>query len=352
MLRTAYDIVSIAVHVVIRLVRLCFQLVRWICGGRRQREGEGVGSHKRIAAPKAAARSTTVAQQPEEERVEDRQVRPERDEPSEEDPGGDSPQGEPGASRSRRMTKIVTRNGAGFRVHFYFDRANRRVRRSAMFDFKALRERFGVIHANDLRLRLGFRPTRQDGRVRETAFKWARLALPDVELDVVSPYEIAAITMMDRTMSEVERFVTDGQLPGATVVDPRSSGTPAKTRGSARKSADADAAPQGVVPAGADALQDTVRRYAGLIVSKGLAPDSKNRKGKRYSAFYADIETDGKVVRHTGADLERALKEAGAGEGDRVEITLYGTALLAGGAIRKKLWSARLIAKGTPRDAA
>jgi hypothetical protein len=466
---------------------------------------------------------------------------------------------------SQRPARIVTREGPGYRVHFYFKPGGHAVRRVVMVDFLALRERFGVEHATALRSRLGFGTKRPPGRSRVPDVKWGRIVLPEALVDWDSPYDLPALSMIDRTLVEVERFIGAADLPALAVDDAATQAAEAKTGATARakskarataktattvkatagggdpvaawpwdvasaaesarprslarasdvptarhaaragdagatgdtvaamdaaggaeagadrrdvavatgndhpagvrraavrgiggtsapvsgsvgvspgpvpdgdpgeratarrrrvKAAAADdlwghptrvqedptgsnsdvpgglrtapagdgdrthmapvpaasslspatatatagGGPAGSVPAAPDGdpLSSTddianapsapwdvsdeeegygPRAFVGVLVESGLAERIALSSGRRFNAFFADLYSDGIVVRYTGADLQRALKHVGARPGDRVELIYHGSVPLTGGKLRKKLWTAHVLEK-------
>jgi len=92
-----------------------------------------------------------------------------------------------------------------------------------------------------------------------------------------------------------------------------------------------------------------VQCFVGILVDSGLAERTALSSGRRFTSFYADLDSDGCIVRHTGADLQRALRLIAAERGDRVELTYHGSVPLSGGKLRKKLWKANMIEKAAVR---
>lgn len=379
----------------------------------------------------------------------------------------------------QRAARIVTREGPGYRVHFYFKSGEPSVRRVVMLDFQALRERFGMDHAAALRSRLGLGAKRPAGRARIPEAKWARLVLPESAVDGSSPFDLAALAMIDQTLSEVERFIGTTDLPvaaeqrdAASTVS-RGKGKPkGKAKASAKDPAmlqvrspvsggiggtsapvppasDAGSDPAAGQPvgrrvtsrrraiqavasdvssdmssensaAGYDGRRASVRSepgvgeegpnervdgavavsggsastpvpgsaaaasadvaaidsqgeavlsspaadpspaapwdvpededygpkaFVGILLEFGLAERVALSSGRRFNSFFADLYSDGIVVRHTGADLQRALKHVDARPGDRIELIFHGSVPLTGGKLRKKLWTAHVLGR-------
>ncbi|BFI96269.1 MAG: hypothetical protein RSP_17790 [Rhodanobacter sp.] len=69
--------------------------------------------------------------------------------------------------------------------------------------------------------------------------------------------------------------------------------------------------------------QDPADRFTGELLESGFAPYLDVEKNSR-SYFVKLRLDDGKETKHWGVDLERAVEEAGAGAGDRIEVKRTG----------------------------
>jgi hypothetical protein len=82
----------------------------------------------------------------------------------------------------------------------------------------------------------------------------------------------------------------------------------------------------------------------GNLLGTGLAERKDAASGRTYQVFYADIDLGGgRSCRQTGADLERALRDAEVKVGDRVRLEQCGTVPVNGGRFRKKVWTAEVL---------
>ncbi len=259
----------------------------------------------------------------------------------------------------------VIRYGDGFSVVCHCYPEEGRVKRTLWFDYTRLRRRYGAWVERRLRLRAGHAVEKQQAMpcVGQLPVRpWGRIELPESALTFVSLQDQALILLLEQTMEEARRLidaeVPDGLLhkkpwhllPPAPLAEPVGDVERKRQRvidmtmaeltqlDARRKKPLAET--ERVYPERIKAPE--VRKFRGTLLRTGFV-EHDPPSGRKYRTFFAEVQDEVQVVRHTGSDLQRALLHEGIEEGDMVEVFAIGLVPLGGGRVKKKIWSARKV---------
>ena len=295
------------------------------------------------------------------------------------------------------LASFHSREGDGFKLVFHFQLRKHRVRRTVWLDFTRLARRMGRDKAWAMRARLG--QSQMRFAVDRPQQPWGRLELPEAWLVIESTRQQKARTFMLETLDAVNQMIDAGGIdlvsgrhqclpPG----DPRPSDAegslapasvrrPAAGRSARAATATAEAAAvgpqagaQAELPLAAASIAGTEGQGSGgnypptparlpqpgeenAGLPAGVIPEHvctgflagagfterTDATGRSYRIFYADVDVDGRISRQTGADLERALKDANAYVGMRVRLQHLGYVPVNGGRHRRKVWQATVL---------
>lgn len=258
----------------------------------------------------------------------------------------------------------LIRYGEGFSVvcHFYLRQA--RVLRVIWLDYSKLQRKHGAYVVRRLRTRAGEAVDRLQSscrrRVGHPLRPWGRIALPDDYLEFDSLQDLRVIRLMEKTVEEANALIEEEipenllnkrpwrLLPAAAAPEPEltdlqkrrktviMSMDDIRAEDAARKKplASVDKQyPQLIKP-------PVIRSHIGVLRNAGYV-ERKDPSGRSYRTFFADLEEDGRTIRHTGVDLQRALLREQIDLGDRVEVFNIGLVPVGSGKYKKKIWSAR-----------
>jgi hypothetical protein len=302
-----------------------------------------------------------------------------------------NPYEEAWGNREYVLASFHTREGDGFKLVFHFQLKKQRVRRVVWLDFTRLAKRMGREPAWAMRARLGQSQMRY--AVDRPSHPWGRLELPDAWLTVDSTRGQKARTFMLETLDAVNQLIDAGGIdlvsgrhqtlpPGdprpteSAVLPPAGSGRSAGRSASSRRSSATQAelplsghggggqvgpagepggAPVEGYPPTPPTLPDRSEDASGLptgvtpehvctgILAGAGVTERSDASGRQYRIFYADVDVAGRISRQTGADLERALQDAGAHVGSRVRLQHLGYVPVNGGRHRRKVWQATVV---------
>lgn len=257
----------------------------------------------------------------------------------------------------------LIRYAEGFSVVCHFYLAQARVSRVVWLDYVKLQRKHGAYVVRCLRTRAGEHVTHLQSNRRHAGHPlrpWGRIVLPDDYLEFDSLQDLRVIRLMEKTVEDATALIEEEipenllnkrpwrLLPPAAAPEPEltdlqkrrkivnMSMDDIRAEDASRKkplAKDDQQYPQLIKP-------PVIRSHTGVLRNAGYV-ERKDPSGRSYRTFFAELEEDGRTVRHTGVDLQRALLREQIDLGDRVEVFNIGLVPVGSGKYKKKIWSAR-----------